>query len=98
MRNDSAWMSPTAEARGRVQTTPATARALTVVAVDSASDGVVARLAERSWNGVSFFPAAALRPLAPMDTAEARTPADRTGNLLEKWRRRSLCAWSRPAG
>ena len=60
MLSESARMSSAAEARFRIQAPNATARAVKVAALDPASDRLVARLAERSWNGVTFFTASML--------------------------------------
>jgi hypothetical protein len=73
MLSESARMSSAAEARFRIQTPNPTGRAVTVIALDPASDGVVKRLAARAWSGVAFFPASALH-----------STADRTGPLLEE--------------
>lgn len=69
MLSESARMSSAAEARFRIQTPNATARAVKVIALDPASDGIVARLAERSWTGTTFLTASTL--------------ADHTRNLME---------------
>ncbi|MBI4887688.1 MAG: hypothetical protein HY824_11395 [Acidobacteria bacterium] len=52
-------MSSAAEARFRVPTPAAVARVVTVIALDPSCDAIVARLAEGSWRGVTFFPASA---------------------------------------
>lgn len=82
MLSESARMSSAAEARFRIRASPPTSRALNVIALDSASDGVVARLATHSWNGAAFFPASALRDAAQTSTAAAA--GDRIGSLLEE--------------
>ena len=81
MLSESARMSSAAEARFRLQASPPTSRALNVVALDPACDGLVARLATHAWNSVAFFPASALGD-APTRTAAAA--GGRTGNLLEE--------------
>jgi hypothetical protein len=50
-------MSSAAEARFRVQAPNSTPRAVTVIALDAASEPVVRRLADRTWNRASFFTA-----------------------------------------
>jgi hypothetical protein len=82
MLSESARMSSAAEARFRVQASPSTSRALNVIALDPACDGVVAGLATHSWNGVTFFPASALRDAARTRTAAAA--GNRVGGLLEE--------------
>ena len=73
MLSESARMSSADEARFRVQALPSTARALNVVALDRASDRVVARLATAAWSGVGFFPTSALRGPAPGSAAAPAT-------------------------
>jgi hypothetical protein len=68
--SESARMSSATEARFRVPSPATAGRAVNVVALDPASDAVVARLAGRTWNGVRFFPASALPP-HPDDPAAA---------------------------
>jgi hypothetical protein len=62
-------MSSATEARFRIPAPASVSRLVKVIALDSASDDVVARLAEGSWTGVVFFPATAA--------------ADRTGRVVE---------------
>jgi hypothetical protein len=62
-------MSSAAEARFRIPAPASVSRLVKVIALEPASDDVVARLAEGSWTGVAFFPAAA--------------PADRTGRVVQ---------------
>ena len=50
-------MSSASEARFRVRVPASVARIVNVVALEPSCDDVLARLSERSWNGVSFFPA-----------------------------------------
>ncbi len=69
MLSESARMSSAAEARFRMPSPASVARLVKVIALDPACDDVLARLAEGSWNGVTFFPASAV--------------ADRTGRLVE---------------
>lgn len=82
MLSESTRMSSAAEARFRVQASPSMSRALNVIALDPACDGVVARLATHSWNGVAFFPASALRETA--QTSSAAAAGHRIGSLLEE--------------
>jgi hypothetical protein len=53
-------MSSAAEARFRTPVPASVARVVNVVALEPACDDVLARLSERSWKGVSFFPASAV--------------------------------------
>jgi hypothetical protein len=53
-------MSSATEARFRVPAPASVARIVNVVALEPACDDVLAKLSERSWNGVSFFPASAV--------------------------------------
>jgi len=82
MLSESARMSSAAEARFRVRAGPSTSRALSVIALDPTCDGLVARLATRSWNGVAFFPAQALRDAAQASIGGA--PEDRIERALEE--------------
>ncbi len=59
MQSESTRMTSGAEARFRLPTPAAVERVVNVIALDSACEAVVARLAERSWEGVTFFPASA---------------------------------------
>jgi len=64
MPSESVIMSSAAEARFRVQAPNSTPRAITVIALDAASERVVRRLADRAWNRASFLTAhATLRDL-----------------------------------
>jgi hypothetical protein len=60
MLSESARMSSATEARFRVPAPASVARIVNVVALEPACDDVLAKLSERSWNGVSFFPASAV--------------------------------------
>jgi len=82
MLSESARMSSAAEARFRVQASHSTSRALSVIALDPACDGVVAGLATHSWNGVAFFAASALRDAAQTSTTTAT--GSRIGSQLEE--------------
>lgn len=70
MLSESARMSSAAEARYRLPVPASVARIVKVIALDSACDNILARLAEGSWNGVTFCPASAV--------------ADRTGLVVEE--------------
>jgi UDP-N-acetylmuramate-alanine ligase len=59
MPSESARMSSAAEARFRVQAPNSKPRAIKVIALDAASEGVVQRLMKGSWSHASFFTAAA---------------------------------------
>ena len=60
MQSESARMSSAAEARFRLRTPATVARTMTVSALDSSSDDIVARLAEGKWTGARFYPASAI--------------------------------------
>lgn len=75
MLSESARRSSAAEARFRLQVAEATARTVSVVGLDPESDDIVARLAARSWNGVSFFATSHLTPRAT-DWVQAVAAAD----------------------
>jgi hypothetical protein len=55
MESESARMSSAAEARFRVDYPNSRPRAVKVVALDQASELVVKRAAERTWQGATFF-------------------------------------------
>lgn len=59
MLSESARMSSAAEARFRVQAPNSRPRTVKIVALDSASEDTVRRLAAASWNQASFYTAAA---------------------------------------
>ena len=58
MLSESARMSSAAEARFRVQSSSSEPRVVKVIALDVASEEVLRRLAERSWNHATFLSAA----------------------------------------
>jgi len=64
-------MSSAAEARFRLASPASCARVVAVVALDPACDDVLARLAEKSWGGVRFFPASAAAERAVLDEVAA---------------------------
>ncbi len=55
MKSESARMSSAAEARFRVDYPNSSPRAVKVVALDLASEQLVKRAAERTWQGATFF-------------------------------------------
>ena len=55
MLSESARMSSAAEARFRVQAPNSKPRAIKVIALDSASEPVLQRLAGASWEHATFF-------------------------------------------
>jgi hypothetical protein len=57
MLSESARMNSAAETRFRVQAPNSRPRSVKVIALDTASEGVVKRLASQSWSGASFFTA-----------------------------------------
>jgi hypothetical protein len=59
MLSESARMSSAAEARFRIDAPNSLGRAIKVIALDSPSERVVKRLAERQWNRAAFFTASA---------------------------------------
>ena len=60
MLSESARTSSAAEARFRIPAAASVARVVNVVALEPGCDDVLVRLSERSWKGVSFFPASAV--------------------------------------
>ena len=57
MQSESARMSSAAEARFRINAPNSKARAVKVIALDQPSERVVKSLAQRQWNGATFFTA-----------------------------------------
>jgi hypothetical protein len=76
MPSESAIMSSAAEARFRVQAPNSTPRTVTVIALDAASEPVVRRLADQTWNRASFLIA------APVPSAEHSALRDLAGQPL----------------
>jgi hypothetical protein len=60
MLSESARMSSGAEARFRIPAAASVARVVNVVALNAASDDILAHVAEGPWNGVTFVPSSAL--------------------------------------
>ena len=58
MQSESARMSSAAEARFRVQAPNSEPRAIKVIALDAASEGVLKRLMNGAWSHATFFTAA----------------------------------------
>ena len=65
MQSESARMSSGAEARFRIDAPNSTPRRVKIVALDRASEAVVASLARRPWNNASFFTASAFAGAPP---------------------------------
>lgn len=70
MASESARMSSAAEARFRVQGATLAPRAVAVIALDAASEAVVARLAQAAWNEARFLTAASTHLLDEIETAD----------------------------
>src|SRR5437867_10153762 len=68
MQSESARMSSRAEARFRIQDPNSRPRAIKVIALDTASEAIVSRLAGRPWQSATFLSAAAF-PGAARDFA-----------------------------
>jgi hypothetical protein len=59
MQSESARMSSAAEARYRINAPNSKQRAVKVIALDAPSERIVKELAQRPWNGATFFTAQA---------------------------------------
>jgi hypothetical protein len=59
MESESARMATAREARFRIDAPNSRPRSVKVIALDRPSEGVVKTLAERPWNGATFFTASA---------------------------------------
>jgi hypothetical protein len=59
MQSESARMTAAQEARFRIDAPNSKPRAVKVIALDAPSEGVVKKLAQRQWNGATFFTASA---------------------------------------
>jgi hypothetical protein len=59
MLSESARASSSVEARFRIQAPPPTARTVTVIPLDAASERLTTALAAHEWRGVTFVPASA---------------------------------------
>jgi hypothetical protein len=65
MLSESARMSTAAEARFRIDAPNSKPRHVKVIALDSTSEALVKRLADRRWNSASFFTASAFASAPP---------------------------------
>jgi hypothetical protein len=87
--SESARMSSAAEAKFRIKDPNSQPRAVKVIALDKASEGVVKQLAQSSWLRATFFTASAFAS-APRATARFSMDgwlsdlAGRTKNLLDE--------------
>ena len=70
MPSESARMNSAAEARFRIQEATLAPRAVAVIALDAASEPVVARLAQSSWHEARFLTASAGHLLDDIETAD----------------------------
>jgi hypothetical protein len=70
MPSESARMNSAAEARFRVEGATLAARSVAVIAVDAASEQVVARLARSSWNEARFLTASTSHLLNDIETVD----------------------------
>lgn len=73
MQSESARMASATEARFRIAAPNSLPRAVKVIALDAPSERVIKALAQRNWNGASFF------------TATAFGAAPRPGESLAGW-------------
>ena len=65
MVTESARMSSASEARFRLQAPNSKPREIKVIALDAPSEGLVRRLAERSWNHAAFLSASSFGAAPP---------------------------------
>jgi hypothetical protein len=87
MQSESARMSSAAEARFRIDAPNSKPRAVKVIALDPPSERVVKNLAQRSWNGATFFTASAFGGAPRAGESFAGWLSDlagRTKNLIEE--------------
>jgi hypothetical protein len=89
MDSESARMSSAAEARFRVDYPNSRPRAVKVVALDAASERVVKRVAQRPWQGATFFTAIRFEGSPPAEKGWSMTAwlsdiAGRTKALVEE--------------
>jgi len=78
MPSESARMSTAAEARFRINAPNSQPRAVKVIALDSASEAVVRKLADAKWNRASFLKASGFS--AATASATDKWLSDMTGN------------------
>jgi hypothetical protein len=84
MQSESARMSSAAEARFRIDAPNSAPRQVKVVALDRASETVVASLARRRWNNASFLTASAFAGAPPeRDFSMQGWLADLTGRTRD---------------
>ncbi len=88
MRSESARMATAAEARFRIEAPNSKTRHVKVIALDTASEPVVKRLARLRWNNASFFTASAFAGTPPANGFSVQgwlsDLAGRTKNLVDE--------------
>jgi len=87
MLSESARMSSAAEARFRIDAPNSRPRTVKVIALDHPSERVVKALAQRNWNGATFFTASAFGDVPRKGESFAGWLSDlagRTKNLVEE--------------
>ena len=87
MESESARMSSAAEARFRIDAPNSKPRSVKVIALDRRSEQVVKQLAQRPWNGATFFTASAFGTAPRSGESFAGWLSDlagRTHNLIEE--------------
>jgi hypothetical protein len=87
MQSESARMSSAAEARFRIDAPNSKPRSVKVIALDRRSEQVVKQLAQRPWNGATFFTASAFGTAPRSGESFAGWLSDlagRTHNLIEE--------------
>ena len=87
MQSESARMASAAEARFRVDYPNSKPRVVKVIALDQPSERVVKDLAQRQWNGASFFTASAFGATPKQGESFAGWLSDlagRTKNLIDE--------------
>ena len=99
MESESARMSSAAEARYRIDYPNSKPRAVKVVALDAASERVVKEVAQRAWQGASFFTSLTFDGAPPRadEPGSGRVSGARTIEL-PRWPLASLASaapWSR---
>jgi hypothetical protein len=86
--SESARMASAAEARFRIDAPNAKPKRVKVIALDRPSEAVVKRLAQKSWNGASFFTASAFAGALPAGSFSMQgwlsDLAGRTKNLIDE--------------
>jgi hypothetical protein len=87
MQSESARVTTAAEARYRIDAPNSKGRVVKVIALDRPSESVVKSLAQRQWNGASFFTASAFGAMPRQGESFAGWLSDiagRTKNLVEE--------------